>query len=86
VKNLAIELFGGPHDGFSIECLLTPPPYFLLPLSSETEIASIYYFDSVFFSEGCGRLRYAFSGYQAITSAEFQQLRECSSYTSGRYR
>lgn len=79
-------MFGGPHDGFSIECLLTPPPYFVLPLTRETDVASIYYFDSVCFIEGSGRLRYAFSGYQSIDSTEYEQLRECGHYTSARYR
>lgn len=65
---------GGPHDGYSIDCLLTPPPYFLIPASSKN-IATIYYFESVCFSAGISRLRYVFSGYQAITAEELQELK-----------
>ncbi len=83
MKNLAIELFGGPHDGFSIDCLLTPPPYFLLPVKAKN-VATVYYFESVFYSEGKGRLRYVFSGYQAISKDELQVLRGMEA--SARYR
>ena len=74
MTNLAIELLGGPHDGYSIDCLLVPPPYFLLPAPNKN-IATIYYFDSVCFSAGTSRLRYVFSGYQAITAEELQELK-----------
>ncbi|MBA4075821.1 MAG: hypothetical protein C0508_12340 [Cyanobacteria bacterium PR.023] len=73
MKHLAIELLGGPHDGYSIDCLLMPPPYFLLPTTGKN-IASVYYFECVCFTAGGGRLNYQFSGYQAITSAEMQEL------------
>ncbi|MBP9809597.1 hypothetical protein KBF38_14960 [bacterium] len=74
MRNLAIELLGGPQDGYSIECLLTPPPYFLLPTPSKN-VATIYYFERVCFSAGISRLRYVFSGYQAITAEELQELK-----------
>jgi len=74
LRNLAIELMGGPHDGYSIDCLLTPPPYFLIPASSKN-IATIYYFESVYYSAGISRLRYIFCGYQAITTEELHELK-----------
>lgn len=75
-KDLAIELYGGPHDGFAIDCPLTPPPYFILPeCAGAHEMATVYCFDRVSCAGGLGCLRYVFCGYQPMGVTDWQALR-----------
>lgn len=67
---MKIELYGGPHDGTTVECPLSPPPCFLLPGFESPEIACIYWYDSLDPEQRPATFKYIFSGYETLAPEE----------------
>ncbi|MFN8657331.1 MAG: hypothetical protein U0105_13400 [Candidatus Obscuribacterales bacterium] len=66
---MQIELYGGPHDGMTVDCPLVPPQCLLLP-EIEHKVGCIYWYDSLDLEDRATTFKYIFSGYQALEPEE----------------